>query len=203
MKSFSNLLYFKQICKDCHQAVIFCDNLYNKEMILTAISSNYKAFAYIPKLLKTDFDFTLKCAQIAPEIIDYVDSRLLYNQRWITQAVKNNHRCFLFLSKHNHSAAKNKTLCVLACDLLDNIDAVDRSLFADFEFLSQIISQNCFAITKVLLNCKLAKTQKEELCLKAIANNEQIFGLLPKEIRNDVHFVQRAIFANVNVKNYL
>lgn len=203
MKSFNNLLYFKQVCKNCHQAVLFCDNLSNGEMVLTAISSNYRAFEYIPKSLKRDFDFTLRCAKIAPEIINYVDSGLLHNQQWIIMAVKNNHRCFLFLSKLNPNVAKNKSLCILACDLLENIDAIDPLLFTDYEFLSRIISQNYWAIAKVLCHCKLTMTQKQGLCLKAITINEQIFCCLPEEIRNDVHFVQRAIFANVNVKNYL
>lgn len=203
MKSFNNILYFKQVCKDCHQALLFCDDLYNKELILTAISSNYMAFEYVPKCFKADFNFALECAKIAPEIITYIDSRLISNPEWVAKAIRVNHKCFFYLSKLNSDVAKDKNLCVLACDLINNVDMIDKSLFDDYGFLYRIISQNCFAITKVIALCNLSKVQKEELCLKAISINEQVFCLLPKEVINDIHFIQRALFANINVKKFL
>lgn len=203
MKSLNNLIYLKQVCKDCHSAILFCDSLNDKQIILGAVLQNFKTFAYIPESYKRDFDFALDCAKISPQIIKYVNSSLAFDKEWQTRAIKNNRECFYWLAMVCPDIAKDKATCYLACDLLTNIDAFDKTLFGDYNFLSNIISKNCFALEKILNLCSLSPDQVANLCLIAIASSEATFNIIPNYLKRDARFVQRAIFTNVKVKNYL
>lgn len=203
MKNFNNKTYLKYICKDCYPAILFCNDLNNKEIVYTAISSNYRAFACVSKALKSDFDFTLRCAKISPQIVKYVSTCLLKNNVWLLKSIKNNSECFLYLSKINPEITINQQFCYWACENLVNIDVFAKSIFQDYDFLLKLISKNCFAIEKILKHCDMDISQKEKLCLEALSICEQVFCVLPPEIKQSQNFVQRAIFANIKVKNYL
>ncbi len=203
MKNFNNKTYLKYICKDCYPAILFCDDKNNKDLLYTAISSNYRVFACVSRELKSDFDFTLRCAQISPQIVKYVSTCLLTNDVWLLKSIKNNCECFLYLSKINPAITTNKQFCYFACENLANVDEFDRSIFQDYDFLLKLISKNCFAIEKILKYCEMDISKKENICLEALSICEQVFCVLPQEIKQNGNFIQRAIFANIKVKNYL
>lgn len=206
MKNLNNYSYINNICKDCASVLFFANNnlINDKNILFNAIKTDHRTFLLANENLKHNFEFTIECIKYSAKIVNLVQDNLLNNIRWVKQAILSNPSSFKFLCLRNATISKNITLCLLASKQAENIEYIDSELFKAKNFAELVVKNNPLSILQVIKKLPNAKMpQVDKLCLMAIAANAYAYVLLPANIATNQAFIQRAIFQNIAVKEYL